>query len=120
MSIHTKRIYSPASPQDGFRVLVDRIWPRGVSKAEADLDVWLKDIAPSTELRKWFGHDPAKMNEFVSRYRQELGANPSAVETLAGYIHDHPVVTLLYAARDTENNEAVVLADYMRQRVAAG
>lgn len=120
MNIRTKRIYLPAQPEDGFRVLVDRLWPRGVSKAEADLDAWLKDIAPSTELRKWFAHDPAKMSEFATRYRAELDANPTAVGTLQGYIDNHPVVTLLYGARDTENNEAVVLADYMRARSAKG
>lgn len=112
MELKTKRIYDKPAESDGFRVLVDRIWPRGVSKAEADLDEWLKDIAPSTELRKWFGHDPSKMEEFTKRYEAELDENP-AVATLRGYMEDHEVVTLLYGAKDMKDNQAVVLANYM-------
>ncbi|WP_337170969.1 DUF488 domain-containing protein [Gemmatimonas aurantiaca] len=110
MTRHTvalKRAYDPPSPEDGKRVLVDRLWPRGVSKAEAHIDLWLKDVAPSTDLRTWFAHDPAKWGEFERRYRAELAKNP-ALEELRELVATHSV-TLVYGAKDTEHNQAVVL-----------
>lgn len=103
-----KRAYAPAMDSDGFRVLVDRLWPRGVSKIRADLDLWLKDVAPSTELREWFGHVPDRFDEFAARYRVELASNP-AFDQLRRIAADHPVVTLVYAAKDNVHNEAVIL-----------
>ena len=107
MSISIKRVYEPASRADGKRILVDRIWPRGLTKAEAGVDLWLKEVAPSTELRKWFGHDPEKWAEFQKRYRAELQGNPVLAELRA--LSAQGAVTLLYAARDEAHNEAVVL-----------
>jgi uncharacterized protein YeaO (DUF488 family) len=106
--IKVKRIYDPAEPDDGFRVLVDRIWPRGVRKDEAGIDLWLKDVAPSTELRRWFGHDPGRWAGFRRRYRAELKKQPEALALLrdkaaAGHL------TLLYAARNPDRNNAVAL-----------
>src|SRR5674476_1690666 len=98
--INLKRVYEGASPSDGFRVLVDRLWPRGISKEEAHIDEWLRDIAPTTELRKWFGHDPEKWPEFRRRYRAELDANPEALKPLLEAAREGDV-TLLYSARDT-------------------
>ena len=106
-----KRVYDPPAANDGKRILVDRIWPRGLSKAEAELTLWLKDVAPSAALRKWFGHDPARWPEFQQRYRAELDANP-AVERLRDLLRQGPA-TLLYGARDERHNQAIVLADYL-------
>ncbi|PYD49231.1 DUF488 domain-containing protein [Novacetimonas pomaceti] len=111
--IRTRRVYDPPGPDDGRRVLVDRLWPRGISHERADLTLWLKDIAPSTELRKWFGHDPARWEEFRARYVAELRASPDAVRQILSLPGRGPI-TLLYGARDTRHNEAVVLADYLR------
>jgi len=108
--VRIKRAYAPADDGDGYRVLVDRLWARGVSKEKAHLDAWMKEIAPSTELRRWFGHDPARWDEFQRRYRAEL-AEPERrqlVEALAERA-THGPVTLIYGARDTAHNEAVVL-----------
>ena len=104
----TKRIYDSASTKDGYRVLVDRLWPRGISKEKAALDEWAKDIAPSTELRKWFDHDPAKFTEFIKRYEAELKANPE-FNNYKKQWSKQEAVTLLYAAKNTTQNEAVVL-----------
>ncbi|WP_029605038.1 DUF488 domain-containing protein [Kozakia baliensis] len=112
--LHVKRIYDPPSPQDGARLLVDRLWPRGISKEKADLTAWLKNVAPSTALRQWFGHDPAKWEEFSEHYRKELNAQPQAVEEIRAYLRKG-TTTLLFGARDTTHNEAVVLADYLRE-----
>lgn len=103
-----KRIYEPTEKQDGFRILVDRLWPRGISKEEAKLDLWLKDIAPSDELRQWFGHDPVKWEEFEKRYRAELKEKKNFLDQLQAQV-DKGHVTLLFAAKDTEHNNAVVL-----------
>jgi uncharacterized protein YeaO (DUF488 family) len=103
-----KRIYEPPSEEDGFRVLVDRIWPRGVSKKDAAIDHWAKDIAPSTELRKWFNHDPVRWNEFQKRYQQELKSQVSALRQVLEKGGGRRL-TLLFAAKDTEHNQAVVL-----------
>ena len=106
-----KRIYAPPSDDDGTRVLVDRLWPRGMTKAEAAVDHWLKAVAPSPDLRKWFGHDPAHWDEFRHRYRAELSANTEAVDQLRRL---HGKVTLLYAAHDEQHNHALVLLDFLQ------
>jgi uncharacterized protein YeaO (DUF488 family) len=106
-----KRIYEPPLPTDGRRILVDRLWPRGVSKAKARLDAWMKDVGPTTELRRWFDHRPDRWPEFRRRYLDELASN-TAVPALAQMAAAGPV-TLLYAARDTIHNEAVVLAEFV-------
>lgn len=106
-----KRIYEPAEPSDGLRVLVDRIWPRGISKARAQIDSWAKDLAPSTDLRKWFDHAPARWAEFRRKYRAELRERSDDLKRLTG-AGDRPV-TLLYSARDVEHNQAVVLKELL-------
>jgi uncharacterized protein YeaO (DUF488 family) len=113
--VRVKRVYDPPGPDDGYRVLVDRLWPRGVSHDRAALGGWLKDVAPSPGLRTWWDHDPARLAEFTDRYRAELDHNP-AVATLVGVVRDHPRVTLVYAARDPHVNHAVVLRDYLLQQ----
>ncbi|WP_298438815.1 DUF488 family protein [Geobacter sp.] len=107
-----KRIYDPPAPEDGTRVLVDRLWPRGIAKDEARIDEWLKEIAPSDELRKWFGHDPARWEEFRERYRRELEAKGEPLERLRA-LAGKGTVTLLFAARDEEHNNAVVLKEIL-------
>lgn len=115
MSVLIKRIYERPSSDDGFRVLVDRLWPRGVTKERAELDDWLKDVAPSPELRKWWNHNPETMAEFAVRYRAELDDNP-AIATLREFIAEHPVVTLLYGAKDPKVNHALVLQEYLAKK----
>ncbi len=115
MDIRTKRVYELTDPHDGFRILVDRVWPRGMTKAQVRADLWLKDAAPSTALRKWFGHDRSKWETFKSRYFQELDAIPGVV----GRCFDKIVtgrLTLLFSARDIECNQAVALRDYLLAR----
>jgi uncharacterized protein YeaO (DUF488 family) len=112
-NIRVKRIYDPIGTEDGTRVLVDRLWPRGVRKQSAALSVWLKDIAPSRELRQWFDHDPARWEEFGRRYRAELHRNKASVGQLRDILK-RGRATLLYAAHDTMHNHALILADYMR------
>lgn len=112
-----KRVYEPPEDDDGCRVLVDRLWPRGLAKAGAAIDLWLKEVAPSTELRKEFNHRPERFADFSERYTHELDSNP-AVDTLLELAAGQPRVTLLYAARDTEANHARVLLDYIRGRRA--
>lgn len=109
--VSIKRVYEPPSPDDGQRILVDRLWPRGVSKAKARLDGWMKEVAPSDELRRWFGHKPERWAEFRRRYMKELKGNPG-LQTLRDLAAEGPV-TLLYGARDTDHNEAVVLAEQL-------
>jgi uncharacterized protein YeaO (DUF488 family) len=116
VEIRTKRIYDPPSPEDGVRVLVDRLWPRGIKKEEAALDDWLRDAAPSTELRKWFGHDPERWDGFRRRYMAELTA--ARVSDLFRSRMARGRLTLLYSAKDEAHNQAIVLADYLRQHVA--
>ena len=116
MTIATKRIYAPASPADGYRVLVDRLWPRGVSTAAASIDLWLRDVAPSTELRTWYGHDVERWPGFRDRYRRELEDRREQVDTLVDLERRHGTLTLLFAARDELHNEAEVLADVVRAR----
>src|SRR5262245_65389695 len=110
MTIRTKLIYDPPSPEDGFRILVDRLWPRGVAKTAAKLDRWMKEVAPSTELRQWFHAAPRKWADFEGRYRAELEENP-ALDELLQLAKSEPVVTLLYAVKDAEQNHARVLAE---------
>ena len=107
-----KRVYEPASPKDGFRILVERLWPRGISKDKAGLDLWLKDVAPSAELRKWFSHDPAKWKDFQKRYTAELKENEESVAFLKQK-GKKGTVTLVYASRDEEHNGALVLKEYL-------
>lgn len=114
MDIRLKRVYERPGENDGVRVLVDRLWPRGVRKEEACLDLWLKDIAPSGGLRKWFGHDPARWEEFVERYRRELAENDELVARLAG-LAKKGRLTLVFSARDTDRNNAVVLRSYLQE-----
>jgi uncharacterized protein YeaO (DUF488 family) len=113
--IRVKRIYEPPSAEDGFRVLVDRLWPRGLKKTAAAVDLWLKDIAPSTGLRTWFAHDPAKWPEFRKRYHDELEHQGEAV-ALLDRKRTEGTVTLLFSARDPLHNDAVVLKEYLQGR----
>ena len=114
-NIRLKRAYEPPAADDGVRILVDRLWPRGVKKAHAAIDRWLKEIAPSTELRHWFGHDPVRWGEFRRRYRKELGHRPDEIDELRSLARRGPV-TLVFAARDKLHNEAVVLQDFLFRR----
>lgn len=115
MNIKLKRIYDPAEEADGYRILVDRMWPRGVKKDSAHIDLWEKEIAPSAELRKWFGHIPERFAEFSQRYEAELAANP-AFAGFAKTVKAQPGnVTLLFGAKDTEHNNAVVLAKLLQK-----
>jgi uncharacterized protein YeaO (DUF488 family) len=114
-----KRVSEPASARDGQRVLVERLWPRGIRKKDLVIDGWLKDLAPSTELRKWFGHDPARWDEFVRRYRHEL-KQPTTARLLAELTHHaaRHTVTLVYSTHDTEHNNAVVLRDAIERALS--
>ncbi|MCO5074018.1 MAG: DUF488 domain-containing protein [Rhizobiaceae bacterium] len=114
MSYFLKRVYVPPATGDGLRILVDRLWPRGLKKEEVAIDLWLKQVAPSAELRKWFGHDPQKWAEFHRRYRIELGGRKGEVETLR-QCEAKGRVTLLYGARDEVHNHAVVLKEYLEE-----
>ena len=118
LDVRIKRIYEPPGP-DGERVLVDRLWPRGVSKEAAGIDQWLKDIAPSGELRAWFGHDPARWEEFRRRCRRELTACREQIEALRRLARQRPL-TLLYSARDERHNQAVVLREVILGRKPSG
>lgn len=115
MAFKIKRANEPASKTDGARILIDRLWPRGQSKEKLQLTAWVKEIAPSTELRKWFGHDPDKWEAFRKRYRAELDANPEAVAELQGLLNEHPNATLLFMAHDEKHCNAVALAEYLRE-----
>jgi len=109
-----KRIYEPSSEDDGFRILVDQLWPRGVSKEKAALDLWLKDIGPSTELRQWFAHDPEKWLEFKAKYKIELQDKIEYLQEIRTATQQHKRVTLLYGAKDQEHNEALVIAEVLK------
>ena len=111
-NVRLKRAYEQPSSEDGTRVLVDRLWPRGVRKTSASIDFWVKDVAPSTELRKWFGHDPIRWDEFQRRYQAELARHPDALEELRALAKGGRL-TLVYAARDELHNEAIVLRDLL-------
>lgn len=112
--LRIKRIYDKPHKNDGLRVLVDRLWPRGVSKTQASIDVWLKEVAPSPGLRIWFGHEPERFTEFSTQYRSELENNP-AVERIEQLESDNKTVTLLYAAKDPTINHAVVLQGFLKK-----
>jgi uncharacterized protein YeaO (DUF488 family) len=112
VSIVVKRIHEPVSRADGYRVLVDRLWPRGVKKAQTAIDLWLREVAPSTKLRQWFGHDPARWGEFCRRYHEELREKAGLLAPLTARARKGPV-TLLYSARDEAHNQAVALAAYL-------
>lgn len=120
MAFEIKRVTEPAAASDGARILIDRLWPRGQSKEKLQLTAWVRDVAPSTELRKWFGHDPEKWDEFRKRYRAELDANPEAVAELQALLEEHRRSTLLFAARDDKHCNAVVLAEYLRRHAPRG
>jgi uncharacterized protein YeaO (DUF488 family) len=110
--IRVKRAHEPPSPSDGYRILVDRLWPRGLSKDRLQLNLWNKDIAPSHELRRWFGHDPQKWREFIRRYFIELNANPTAVEALLLGLQNESVVTFVFGSKEEKLNNAVALKVY--------
>lgn len=110
--LKTKRAYEDPSDNDGYRILTERLWPRGVSKERAKLDQWMKSIAPSHELRKWFDHDPDKWEEFKERYRKELFGS-DAVEEMLGIIENHDTITLVYASKDQERNSTLLLKQFL-------
>lgn len=116
MSIAIKRVYEAASPEDGMRVLVDRLWPRGLKKADSAIDHWLKDLAPSTELRHWFGHSPDRWDEFHRRYEEELRERSEKLDELRA-LAAHGAVTLLFSAHDEAHNNAVALRDVLLGKV---
>ena len=113
MPVAVKRFYEPAEKADGYRILVDRLWPRGVKKEAADIDIWLKEVAPSNELRKWFHKDTSKWTEFEKKYQAELKQNP-AWPQLQQLLKEHKKITLLFSAKDEERNHALVLAKLLR------
>jgi uncharacterized protein YeaO (DUF488 family) len=116
MDVRLKRAYEPAAASDGYRVLIDRIWPRGVSREQAGLGEWARELAPSSELRRWFDHDPARFEEFRRRYTEELAAQNDKLRELRRRARAG-TLTLVYGARDTEHNDAVVLAEILREEV---
>ena len=114
MDVRLKRAYEPAEPSDGYRVLIDRLWPRGVSREKAKLDAWERELAPSQELRRWFGHDPERFEEFRRRYIGELRGERPRIAALRRRAREG-TLTLIYAAHDEDNNDAVVLAEVLRR-----
>jgi uncharacterized protein YeaO (DUF488 family) len=118
MKILVKRVYEPVAKSDGFRVLVDRLWPRGLSKSEATLDLWLSDLGPSTGLRKWFNHDPARWTEFRRRYHAELKQKAALLATIVKEAKTRSV-TLLYSAKDEHYNQAIALRSFLLKRPAS-
>lgn len=116
MEIKTKRVYEQPEKEDGFRILVDRLWPRGLTKEKAKIDLWMKEVAPSNELRKWFGHEPEKWDEFRKRYSEELKGMEKELEGIA-WKAKKSVVTLVYAAKDEKRNNAVALKEYIESKL---
>jgi len=116
MEVRVARVHDPRTARDGYRVLVDRLWPRGIKKEKLEMEAWLKDVAPSPELRKWFAHEPDKWQEFQKRYRAELEANPDAWKPILEAAKQGNV-TLLYSARDSEHNSAVLLKAFLEEHV---
>jgi uncharacterized protein YeaO (DUF488 family) len=112
--IRLKRVYEPSAKQDGFRILVERLWPRGVSKERASVDLWLKEVAPSPQLRKWFGHKPSRWGTFRKRYSEELKRNQEPIERLKPWLRKG-TVTFVYAARDESHNGAIALKEFLEQ-----
>jgi len=115
MKIKLKKVYDPPSKEDGARVLVERLWPRGIKKEDLKMDAWLKNLAPSTTLRKWFSHDPAKWKEFQEKYFAELDADAEALEQIKSYLAKG-TTTLLYSSKDSEHNNAVSLKNYLEKK----
>lgn len=113
--IKIKRVYESPAEEDGFRVLIDRLWPRGLAKEKAKLDLWIKEVAPSDELRKWFSHDPEKWEEFKKKYLQELSAKQALLTKIRQLEKEQGTVTLLYSAKDTEHNNAVALKEILKK-----
>lgn len=116
MALRVKRVYDPPAPGDGYRVLVDRLWPRGVAEKDAHVNLWMRRVAPTDELREWFGHDPERWPEFRDRYRAELTGHEELLELLGDIEHHSKVLTLLFGAKDEEHNQAVVLAEVLTER----
>lgn len=114
VTVKIKRIYEPLADDDGYRILVDRLWPRGVKKETADIDLWMKEVTPSTELRTWFGHDPQKWAEFSRKYRTELKEEKASVEKLVALAKKYKTVSLLYAAKDQQHTHALVLQRFIK------
>jgi uncharacterized protein YeaO (DUF488 family) len=114
--VRVKRVFEKAEKGDGWRVLVDRLWPRGMTKEKAKADVWMKDVAPSDALRKWFGHEPEKWTAFQKKYRAELAKNKPVLAELKKMEKEHGTLTLLFGARDEEHNQAVVLAEVLKRK----
>ncbi|HEY5744627.1 MAG TPA: DUF488 domain-containing protein [Chryseolinea sp.] len=112
MSIAIKRVYEPFSKADGYRILVDRLWPRGIKKEDAHVDQWLKEVAPSTALRKWFNHEPEKWKSFLTKYKAELKGS-AALDELLALLKQHKTVTLLYGAKDEQHNQAAALKQFI-------
>lgn len=112
--IQIRRVYEPAGAEEGYRILVDRVWPRGISKEKLPIEAWKKELAPSSELRKWFGHDPRRWEEFSRRYRQELASHADGLRECLRAAGSQPL-TLLYGARDKEHNQAVVLQEVLKE-----
>ncbi len=115
MTIKIKRVYEPFTKSDGYRILVDRLWPRGVKKEKARVDIWMKEVAPSTVLRKWFNHEPEKWMPFLANYRAELKGS-AALEELVSLTNQHKVITLVYGARNEEYNQAAALRQFITGR----
>jgi uncharacterized protein YeaO (DUF488 family) len=113
--IQTKRVYEKPAKTDGFRVLVDRLWPRGLTKEKAKLDLWVKEIAPSDELRKWFHHEEGSWSDFEKKYKAELTKKETLLSELNGLVKEHGTVTLLFGSKDEKQNQAVVLAEMLKQ-----
>lgn len=113
--IKIKRIYEPPSKEDGFRILVDRLWPRGMSKESAQVDIWLREVAPSDSLRRWFSHDPKKWIEFKKRYCEELKEKKDTISNIRSLEKEKKKITLLYSAKDTEYNNAVFLQEHLQK-----
>jgi uncharacterized protein YeaO (DUF488 family) len=114
--VHVKRVYAKASKDDGWRVLVDRLWPRGLTKEAASADVWMKDVAPSDALRKWFGHEPEKWAAFQKKYHAELAKKKPLISELRKMEKEHGTLTLLFGAKDEEHNQAVALAEVLKKK----
>ena len=113
MMIKIKRVYAEPDAEDGYRILIDRLWPRGISKDKAKIEMWMKEVAPSDELRKWFSHDPEKWNEFRGKYEAELKNKSEHIGKIRAMEKKEKVVTLLYATKDSEHNNAVALRDFI-------
>ncbi|HSN18194.1 MAG TPA: DUF488 family protein [Gammaproteobacteria bacterium] len=115
MTVKLKRVYMKPEPSDGCRILVDRLWPRGLNKRRAKVDFWLRDLAPSTRLRKWYGHDPARWSEFKRRYRAELKGEQAALKALKALLRQHRTATLLFSSKEEQLNNAAALKGFLRR-----